>query len=46
MEESGRWMGLADYRLKLYLWVKKWIFSQSEQFEVNFVMHNRVKGDM
>ena len=46
MEESDRWMGLAVYRLKLYLWAKKWIFSQSEPFGGNFELRNRGEGYM
>jgi len=46
MEESDRWMGLAVRRPRLYLWVKKSIFSQSDPFGGNFVLQNHVKGYM
>jgi len=46
MEESSRWMGLAVRRPTLYLWVKKWIFIQSQLFGGKVVLYNRVKEYM
>jgi len=46
VEETDHLMGLAVRRPRLYLRVKKWIFSQSEFLEGTFVLQNRAKGDM